>query len=304
MTMEPILYFKALGDETRLRLLNLLREQELNVNEIVTILEMGQSRISRHLKILNESGLLQSRRDGLWVFYRAAEGGEGSQLLGCLGPFLDEEENRDTDRERLRRLMSEGAARKAEYFDAIAPDWEDIRADILGDFRAAPEVIPMLTGKNTIADLGCGTGELLASLQQKGRHCIGVDRSPRMLDLAGERLKGGGADLRIGGIEHLPIREGEIDGAVINMVLHHLNDPKSALGEVARVISSGGSLVIVDLARHGNEELRQRYGHRWLGFDENDLAVMLADAGFIVKEQKEFSVKQGLRVVVCHGVRK
>ena len=200
--------------------------------------------------------------------------------------------------------MNEGVARKTEYFNAIAPDWEDIRADILGDFRAAPEVIPMLIEKNTIADLGCGTGELLASLQQKGRQCIGVDRSPRMLDLAAERLKGSGADLRIGGIEHLPIREGEIDGAVINMVLHHLNDPKAALSEVSRVITSGGSLVIVDLARHGNEELRQRYGHRWLGFDEKGLGDMLSEAGFAIQEQKEFSVKQGLKVIVCKGIRK
>lgn len=199
--------------------------------------------------------------------------------------------------------MHEGAARKAKYFDTIAPDWEDIRSDILGDFDAASAVLPYLDKEERVADLGCGTGELLSHLEKQGYSCIGVDRSPGMLDLARERIGSGSADLRIGEIEHLPMREGETDAAVINMVLHHLNDPKAALEEAARVIRSGGSLVIVDLARHRNEELRQRYGHRWLGFDDRDMTDMLKDAGFDVKDRGEFSVEQGLKVVLYHGVR-
>ncbi len=302
--MQPVHYFKALADETRLRLLNLLRKKELNVNEIVSVLAMGQSRISRHLKILNESGLLESRRDGLWVFYRAASGREGSKLIECLADFLDREENRESDFARLEEMMREGAARKKEYFDAIAPDWEDIRADILGDFDAARVILPYIRKEDRVADLGCGTGEVLLQLQTRGHDCIGVDRSPRMLEMARQRLENIDADLRIGEIEHLPLREGETDAAVINMVLHHLVEPAAAFEEAARVIRSGGRLIVIDLARHDREELRSRYGHRWLGFDENEMKGLFETAGFTISEYEEFPVGQDLNVVLYHGERR
>ncbi len=296
--MKLLNYSKALADETRIRLLNLLMERELNVNEIVSVMGMGQSRISRHLKILSDTGLLTHRRDGLWVFYRAAMNGRERRFIDSIREFLKGDDCLNEDRARLERLITEGAREKTRFFDSIAADWDRIRYEILGDLDISREIISRIGPCGTAVDLGCGTGELLTRMSDRAELVIGVDKSPGMLEETRGRTgeMGGRADLRLGEIEHLPMRDGEADYCVMNMVLHHLPSPREALEETGRVTAAGGRLVLADLERHTVEEMRHRYGHRWLGFDRDDIEKWLKGAGFSVLETAVYPVKKGLTV--------
>jgi len=296
--MHPVAYFKALADITRLRVLNLLMRHELNVNEIVSLMEMSQSRISRHLKILTDCGLLKYRRDGLWSFYSAGKEGGGASLLGCLSDFIFSDRELSEDYERLRGVIEERYRQKAGFFDTLADDWDEIKHAIFGDFNISGAVSERIGRCDVAADLGCGTGELLPYIKQKAKKVIGVDKSPGMLEQAQRNVKlnGRGIELRIGEIEHLPMRDNEADVAVINMVLHHLLSPDAAIAEAARVLKNGGSLVIVDLDKHQNEQMREKYGHRWLGFRRKQVERWLSDAGFIVSEFAQFDAQKGLKI--------
>jgi len=296
--MSLIAYFKSLSDETRLRMFNLLMHHELNVNEIVMAMGMGQSRISRHLKILTDSGLLSSRRDGLWVFYRAAENGKGRAFIDALGYFLETDEELVADLAALRNMIQERSFEKTSFFNAIAPDWDDIKSEILGDMDVVSILGTMVKKGDVAADLGCGTGDLLLALHEQGARVMGVDKSPMMLDITRKRFaeKGINADLRIGELEHLPMRDGEADLAVINMVLHYLPSPRHVIAETARVLNTASKLVIIDLEKHTNEEMRRKYEHRWLGFDRDEMTRWLTEGGFALEDVKNFSAKQGMIV--------
>ncbi len=281
--MSILTLFKALSDETRIRLMNLLDKHELSVNEIVTLMGMGQSRISRHLKILTDSGLLTSRRDGLWIFYRAAREGEGSDFFSLLKSSIADDDTVAAHYTMLLSKLEEGQKENRRFFDAIAPNWDGIRGELMGGLDVAGEIVGSISTCEIAADLGCGTGILLPRLRDRAERVIGVDRSQAMLDQARARLGGDGKDieLRLGEIEHLPMRDGEADCAVINMVLHYLASPVEGIREAARVLKPGGTLIVVDLAKHENEEMRKRYGHRWLGFSLETIGGFFHEAGFI-----------------------
>jgi len=299
--METVNYFKALSDETRLRIFNLLNRKELNVNEIVSILNMGQSRISRHLKILSDSSLIISRKDGLWVFYKA----NNKDFPGELGKLIDTEINKDEvfslDIQKLDGYIKERGEKGKEYFNKIASEWKRIRKEILGELDLNSEIVKAIGKCGCAADLGCGDGELTGQLLSKSVKVIGVDRSPGMLDEALKYLKSlgrEGFDLRLGELAHLPVRDEETDCAVINMVLHYLDDPSPAIAEAGRVVKSGGRLVIAELGIHGNESLRINYGHRWLGFSSETVKSWLETGGFTFKRAKSFTAANGLNVML------
>jgi len=283
--------FKALSDETRLRVLRLLMRFELNVGEIVGVLEMGQSRISRHLRILMEAGLLSARRDGLWVFYAAAR----SDFLDAIGPHVEG----CGPAEDLARAGEALDARNSEtrrFFNAIAPDWQAMRREVLGDTDLDGLIAGRLPEGGAMADLGCGPGELLAALAPKAERLIGVDASPAMLELARKNVRLSGASLRVGELEHLPLADAEVRAAVLSLTLHHLSDPQAALKEARRVVAPGGRLVVVDYLKHDSELMRERYGDRWLGFTEEELSGWLGQAGFIVENVDIEPVKLGLEL--------
>ncbi len=304
--MQLALYFKALADATRLRLLNILFNHELNVNEIVSVMGMGQSRISRHLKILTDCGLLKYRRDGLWAFYRAENEGRGGYLLACLADFIKSDDELSADYEQLSNLIEEGYKQRARFFDSIAPDWNDIKQSILGDFNISEAIVERIGACDVAADLGCGTGELLPYIKNKAAKVIGVDKSPKMLEMAGRRLSvnGKGIELRIGEIEHLPMRDNETNAAIINMVLHYLPSPEKAILEAGRVVTKGGALIIADLDKHRDEQMRTKYSHRWLGFAKKSIERWLSDAGFLISEFSQFEVKNGLKIDLYVSVKK
>jgi len=290
-TCPPLAAFKALSDETRLRVQRLLMRYELNVGEIVSVLDMGQSRISRHLRILMEAGLLTARRDGLWVFYSAAR----STLLDAIGPHLDEC-GPDEDLVRAREALEARNSETRRFFNSIAQDWQAMRREVLGDTDLESVVASLLPECDTVADLGCGPGELLTALASKARRLIGVDASPAMLDLARKNVKLAGASLRVGELEHLPLADAESQAAVLSLTLHHLSDPQAALGEAHRVVAPGGRLVVVDYLKHESELMRERFGDRWLGFTKEELSGWLSQAGFIVDSIDVKPVNLGLEL--------
>ena len=301
-------YFKALSDQTRLRLTQILRCYELSVNELVQLLGMGQSRISRHLKILADAGLLSWRRDGLWVFYRAAENGSGKAFLTAMAPFWEEDFASRTDVDMAARIIEDRALKTRQFFNAIAEDWDALNREVLGDFDLAGAVCAAVPANCGVAvDLGCGTGMVLERMRFHAQERIGVDGSPRMLELARRRFaasggQGGGeprVSLRIGELEHLPLRDGEAHFVCINLVLHHLSEPFPALLEIRRILQPGGLLLATDFDKHDNEQMRKDYGDRWLGFDENMLHNMFAKAGFIPLRTTRQPVGKGLCLLLA-----
>ena len=296
--MDSVLYYKAQADVTRIRLLNLLLHHELNVNEIVMVMGMGQPRISRHLKILTDCGLLKSRRDGLWVFYSASKDGRGGNFNEFYYKFIAGDSELNSDYAAMKGVLEEGSRERTRFFDSIASNWDDIKQSIFGDLNISSEILERIKQCDVAADLGCGTGELLPYMKQKAKRVIGVDKSPKMLEEAEHRLasNGRGIELRIGEIEHLPMRDGEADTAVINMVLHHLPSPDAGIHEAGRVLKSGGSLIIVDLEKHQNEEMRKNYEHRWLGFTRKNIERWLGAGGFLPREFVQYDVRNGLKI--------
>ena len=307
---QALPYFKALADETRLRLLHVLHRYELSVNELVSILGMGQSRVSRHLKILAEAGLLQWRRDGLWVFYSGAAEGQGQRFIQNIMPFVEGDAHMAADLELAARCIEERALKTRQFFNAIAEDWDALNREVLGGFDLAGAVCAAVPPHCGLAvDLGCGTGSVLERLLPLAQGVIGVDGSPRMLELARRRFapdlllasleEGGRVSLRIGELDHLPLRDGEAHFACINLVLHHLSSPVAALREIHRILKPGGLLLITDFDKHSNEKMRVDYGDRWLGFDRAALTELALEAGLAMRKVHREPVGKGLGLLVA-----
>lgn len=302
-----LLCFKALSDETRLRLVYILLHYELSVNELVHILDMGQSRVSRHLKILTEAGLLGSRRDGLWVFYAAPKTGERHDLLRALMAFVQPDAHMRAGLAMAAQMLEERARKTRQFFNAIAENWDELNNEVLGDFDLPAAVCAAVPqGCGTAVDLGCGTGAVLARLLPLAHGVIGVDGSARMLEIcrrrfAPEDLSAERVSLRIGDLSHLPLRDHEADFACINLVLHHLSQPAEALGEIRRILPPGGRLFVADFLRHTDEAMRNRYGDRWLGFAEDALATVLQKAGFAVHSAVRKPVGRGLTLLLLQA---
>lgn len=289
--------FKALSDETRMRLLNLSIHYELNVNEIVSVLEMGQSRISRHLKILTDCGLLSFRRDGLWIFYSAAIEGEGFDFIQSIKHLLNHNSLFQKDIDAAEQCIAERTKKTSLFFNGISKKWELLKKDIIGDLDLNGKIIKTVPSSDTIVDLGCGTGDLLPLLKSKSLHVIGVEKSVKMLEEARKHfeLERDGIDIRIGELEHLPLRDEEADIAVTNLVLHHLSEPKKAIKEVHRILKSNGGFIIIDLFLHEDESMRREFGDLWLGFSMEILENWLKESGFVPQDLEHFELKNGLK---------
>lgn len=294
---EVLRHIKAMADETRLRLLLVLRRHELNVHELVELMGMGQSRVSRHLKILTSAGLLRSRRDGLWVFYSLIPEGPGRDFIDALHPFLSAEDFAGRDLALASGIVEERAARTSRFFNSIAEDWDAMSREVLGSFELEAAVAAAMPDFcETAADLGCGTGNVLERLLEKAERVIGVDGSARMLEMARRRLQAveERLSLRIGDLEHLPLRDAEADFICLNLVLHHLSRPQASLLELRRALKPGGRVFISEFDRHDEESLRREYGDRWLGFSAEELLALLSSVGLEPSEHYRVKVEKGL----------
>ncbi len=305
--MTDILTFsKAMADETRLRLTAVLLSHELSVGEIVQALGLKQSRISRHLKILSNSGLVGARRDGQWVFYSAAPNGLGREYLDLLAPLMARDEALSADVAAAARIVAARAKASARFFDEIADDWEALRSEVLGDLDLVAEVKARMPQVTAAADLGCGTGRLLGSMAERAEKIIGVDNARGMLDQARRNLAVDAArdthtSLRIGELEHLPLRDGEVYFAVMCLALHHLSSPVRGVKEAARVLAPGGRFLLADFEKHEDETMRTRLGDRWLGFTPDEVDAWFSEAGFAITETVSFPLASGLVLRLVEG---
>jgi ArsR family transcriptional regulator len=296
--MNLVHYFKALSDKTRLRIFNILTGHELNVNEIVEVMEMGQSRISRHLKILTESGLLTLRQDGLWSFYTAKNDEITKQFSISIKQSGKSDMELREDLIKTKKILKDRQSKTKRFFNRIAGDWDRLKKDILGDIDLTNLIVDKIPFCRATADLGCGTGELLSALKEKADIVIGVDSSPKMLNIARNRLKDidEGIELRLGEMEHLPLRDEEVELAIVNMVLHHIPSPLAGIEEVHRVLKPSGMLILVDFDKHQNELLRNTYGDHWLGFRKIEIERWLKAAGFKTIESQQIKLQKKLKL--------
>mgnify|MGYP001078042885 CR=1 FL=1 len=275
---------KALADASRLRLTAILLAGEFTVQELCRIMGMGQSRVSRHLKILTEAGILTVKRQGTWSYYRA---GGDSLFFGAIRHAFEQQlstiPERRQDLVAVAAILDERRRRSQEFFDRHARQWDDLARTLLPVPDYLPRLLASVPHGGTVVEVGVGTGGLLADLAARADDVIGVDHSPAMLEEARRRLKGQGVrgiDLRLGEMSHLPLPDASVGCALLNMVLHHAPDPPAVLAEIRRVLVPGGLLLIADLARHERETAREQLADQWLGFDEAELAGWLKGAGF------------------------
>ena len=278
---------RAAGDPTRLRLFLILREAELTVSELTQVLGQSQPRISRHLKLLCDAGLLARFKEGSWVFYRAAEGGPGARLGGLLAELI-EPEALEADRARLASVRAARAALAAAFFKANAADWERIRS-LHAPEKDVENAIVRLAREGAIEsvlDAGTGTGRMLELLAPYIKRGVGVDSSPDMLAIARDRLERANihhCQVRLADVYRLPFANGDaehgFDAVLFHQVLHYLDDPGAAVTEAARVMRAGGHLLIADFAPHELEFLREQHAHRRLGFPPETVTQWMSAAG-------------------------
>ncbi len=298
--LDPVLAgLNAAGEETRLRLLALLAQSELTVSEVVTILGQSQPRISRHLKLLVEAGLIERRREGAWAFFRLAASPGAGALAGDIVGWLDPGDPvLAEDRLRLAEVRHARADTAARYFAAHAAEWDDIRsrhapeAQVEAAMRAAVGARPV----RCLVDLGAGAGRMLEIFAPLAQRAIGVDLSSAMLAVARGRLEETGlanVQLRQGDMYALPIERNSADLAILHQVLHYLDDPARAIREAARILAPGGRLLVVDFAPHAEEALRDKHAHRRLGFSNEEISGLLAQAGLEPMLHRELAPPSG-----------
>lgn len=285
-TMQHVLGgLRAAGEETRLRLLALCARGELAVTEIVSILGLSQPRVSRHLKVLCEAGLLERVREGTWVFYRLARHGAGATVSGAICDLLPGDDPvLVRDRERHNDILRARAEAAQAYFRANAAHWDDLRRLHVDEGRVEQALMDLLPPESVrdLLDVGTGTGRMLTLYAPHIREGLGLDMSREMLAVARANLDQAGAthcQARLGDLYHLPCEDGSRDAVTVHQVLHYVERPAEAVRECARVLRPDGRLVVVDFAPHALEDLRERHQHRRLGFAHGEVAGWCTEAG-------------------------
>ena len=281
---------RAAAEPTRLRILALCADGELSVSDLTHILGQSQPRVSRHLKLLGEAGLLERIREGTFAYFRVAQLGPGSALARLLVSLLPADDPvARLDRERLQALKRGRAEAAMAYFRENAAQWDEIRALHIADSeveRAVSRMVPV-SGIGDLLDLGTGTGRMLTLLGNRVDRAVGLDLSKEMLAIARANLDRAGlphCQVRLGDLYQLPLPGDSVDIAIMHQVLHYLEDPADALAEAARVLRPGGRLLVVDFGRHNVDTLRSEHAHRWLGFDDEQLREWLSAAGLRSEE--------------------
>jgi ubiquinone/menaquinone biosynthesis C-methylase UbiE len=284
-TLRPGVFdqLSALSDPTRSRLLHVLEDRELTVTELCSVLQLPQSTVSRHLKILSDDGWVASRADGTSRYYRLETSLDSAaqQLWTIVRDQVAASPAGRQDTRRVDGVLSERRSRSREFFSSVAGQWDSVRGELFGERSPLAGMLALVNPDWLVADLGCGTGPLTATLAPFVQRVVAVDASEAMLAAARRRLDGvTNVDIRQGELEALPIERGQMDAAVMSLVLHYIAEPQKALGEAARVLRPGGRLIVVDMMPHDREEYRQQMGHVWQGFSAEQMTEWLSVAGF------------------------
>ena len=301
MTLDAL---EAAGEITRLRLLALLADAELTVSELMTILGQSQPRISRHLRLLVEAGLVGRRREGAWAFFRLSDEGPAAALVHAVLRRMDQADPvLASDRSRLTEVRRARAEQAQRYFAEHAPDWDRIRSLHIAENIVEAAVRDMVGDKpfHAMLDLGAGTGRMLELLAPLAERAVGVDQSPAMLNVARTNLDRAGlrhVQMRQGDLYSLPVERNGYDLVTIHQVLHYLDDPGRAVREAAHALAPGGRLLIIDFAPHAHEFLREQHAHRRLGFSGEEIAGFMAEAGLVDVMRRDLGPGAGDKLTV------
>jgi SAM-dependent methyltransferase len=274
----------ALADPIRGRLLLALERQELTVRELQAILQLPQSTVSRHLKVLADLGLVATRSEGTSNWYRMPREPEPAErrLWFAVRDEVAGSAAGRRDAARLTRILSERHLTSQRFFASAAGQWDQLRGELFGRSSELLALPALLEERWTVGDLGCGTGQLAATLAPFVHRVIGVDESAAMLKSARQRTRElPNVELRSGTLEAPPLAPGELDAAVLLLVLHHAPDPARVLSAAHRALKPGGKLLLVDMQPHEHLDYREQMGHQWLGFAEEELRGWLDQVGFL-----------------------
>lgn len=275
---------RALADPTRLRLIALLEKEELSVNELQEVTQLGQSRISTHLGQLQLAGFLQARREGKRTFYSLNSGADeqADELIAIAVRGGKQMPEHASDRVNLRRILEMRKEQAQVYFNQVAGRFD--RSYGPGrSWQAFGHLLLRILPPLEIADLGSGEGLLSELLARRAKKVIAVDNSEKMVAFGEEKARKNGLknlEFRLGDLETPPIGENSVDLVVLSQALHHAENPSAAVLSARRILRPGGQILILDLAEHGFEKARELYGDRWLGFKTSDLQRWLEAAGF------------------------
>lgn len=279
---QTIEALRGAGEPTRLRVLALLAGDELSVMELSHILDQSQPRVSRHLKLMTEAGLIERFPDGARVYYRLSSEPSARRLVDTVLDLLDDRSS-EQDHRRLDEVRRDREAAAEAYFEQVAPQWDRIRSLYVCE-SAVEAAIERAAGPGPferLVDLGTGSGRMLTLLGGRARMAVGLDLSQNMLNIARAKVAQAGVgrvELRHGDIFATRLPSQSADLVLVHQVLHYLSDPGAAVSEAARLVMPGGKLLIVDFARHDLEELREEHQHRRLGFTDAEINGWLADA--------------------------
>ena len=283
-TQSPVLdHLADLADPTRVRLLRVLEAHELTVAELQAVLQLPQSTVSRHLKVLTEGGWIGYRSDGASNRYRFRNEElplRTSRVWGVVREDALDGASAQADDARVRAVLAERRSHARSFFATQAGHWDRLREELFGRRSELLALLGLLEPHWAVGDLGCGAGHFAAAVAPFVRRVVAVDESEEMLAAARERLAGfEHVEVRHGELELLPLSEAELDMAAMGLVLPFLPEPGRAIAEAARALVPGGRMVIVDLQRHDRVEFEETMGHMWLGFTPSQLQDWLVAAG-------------------------
>lgn len=300
--------FQALADPTRLRIVALLRLMELSVGELAQVLGQSQPRVSRHLKILADAGVLDRRKEGSWVFLTLGEGEHVIPMFALVDTWADPTTKRlfAADTARTDTIRAERAQAAGRYFAVHAEVWDQIRSLHVAESEVEQAIGEALGRRSLgrLVDVGTGTGRMIELFAPRASQSIGIDRSSEMLRLARVKLEAAGIQpsLRQGDMYALPLANETADCVIIHQVLHYAHSPASAIAEAARVLAPEGTLLVVDFAAHEREELRSSDAHIRLGFEDSVMAGWLAAAGVEVDQVRHLKGGE-LTVTLWRGAK-
>jgi len=282
---ELLAALRAVGEVTRLRILALLGQGELTVGELVHILDQSQPRVSRHLKLMGEAGILDRFQEGTQVFYRLADAGVGAKLNDALLALMAEDHTAlDADLKALDAIRAERFERAQAYFRSHAEEWDQIRSLYVAEAEVEQALVEVQGGRpvTRLLDVGTGTGRILDVFAPQAEQALGIDVSRDMLAVARGNLAHKGlqnCQVRLGDMYDLGLADGSQDLIIFHQVLHFADDPARAIREAAKVLAPSGSILIADFAPHTEEYLRDEQAHRRLGFADDEITAMGESAG-------------------------
>jgi ubiquinone/menaquinone biosynthesis C-methylase UbiE/DNA-binding transcriptional ArsR family regulator len=310
---EGVGRMRAAAEPTRLRILRLLQSGEFNVKDLTQLLGQSQPRVSRHIKLLAEAGLIERYQEGSWVFVRAsADPRVRDYITAALAMIADGDPQILRDRARADQVRSRRASLAQSYFDANAAQWDRIRALHVPERDVEAAIVEALGAGpfDLVLDLGTGTGRILELASCQARRLIGIDSNREMLKCARVRLEEAGlshCSVRLADIYDLPFAEECADAVLIHQVLHFLDNPKAALSEAVRVLKPEGRIVVVDFAPHKLEFLREEHAHVRLGFAGKEISAWLEECGLapgVYREMQPNSIQENaLTVAIWTGLK-